>query len=128
MQRVAGYLRKQGFNVWVDNEKLVPGTPIWEVEIEKAIVSAGAIVVLLSQNSKNSPWVRREIGYAEDNGKRIFPVLVTGDERTAVPIRLTNHQRIDIRQNEEAGLNFPDTAGFCGQRLTPDMEVEIIRL
>ena len=23
---------------------------------------------------------------------------------------------------------FPDTAGFCGQRLTPDMEVEIIRL
>jgi hypothetical protein len=23
---------------------------------------------------------------------------------------------------------FSDTAGFCGQRLTPDMEVEIIRL
>ena len=105
MRRVAGFLRKQGINVWVDNEKLVPGTPIWEAEIEKAIVSAGANIVLLSPDSKNSPWVRREIGYAEDNGKRIFPVLVAGDERTAVPIRLTSHQRIDIRLNETIGLN-----------------------
>jgi len=62
------------------------------------------VVVLLSPDSKKSPWVRREISYAEDNGKRIFPVLVAGDERTAIPIRLTSHQRIDIRQNVEVGL------------------------
>ena len=105
MRRVAGFLREQGINVWVDNEKLVPGTPIWEVEIENAISNAGAIIVLLSPNSKNSPWVRREISYAEDNEIRIVPILISGNERTAVPIRLTNHQRIDIRQNEEGGLN-----------------------
>ena len=105
MRRVVGFLREQGINVWVDNEKLVPGTPIWEEEIEKAIISAGAIVVLLSPDSKKSPWVRREISYAEDNGKRIFPVLVAGDEKNAIPIRLTNYQRIDLRQNEEASLN-----------------------
>jgi len=90
--------------VWVDNEKLVPGTPIWEEEIEKAIVNAGSIVVLLSPDSKKSPWVRREIGYAEDNGKRIFPILIAGDEKNTIPIRLTTHQRIDLRQNEELGL------------------------
>jgi len=105
MQRVVAFLRKQGINVWVDNEKLVPGTPIWEAEIEKAIINAGAIVVLLSQDSKNSPWVRREISYAEDNEKRIFPLLVAGNQKDTVPIRLTNHQRIDIRENEEVGLN-----------------------
>ena len=110
MLRVVRFLRKQGINVWVDNEKLVPGTPIWEVEIEKAIISAGAVVVLLSPDSKNSPWVRREISYAEDNEKRIFPILIAGIERTTVPIRLTTHQRIDIRQNEEFGLNSLSTA------------------
>jgi hypothetical protein len=105
MRRIVGYLRKRGIIVWVDNEKLVPGTPIWEVEIEKAIRRAGAIVVLLSPDSNISPWVRREISYAEDNGKRIFPILIAGDERSTVPIRLTTHQRIDIRQNEATGLN-----------------------
>jgi len=105
MRRVTGFLRKQGINVWVDNEKLVPGTPIWEEEIEKAIIGSGAVVVLLSPDAKKSEWVRREISYAEDNGKRIFPILVAGDERNAVPIRLTNHQRVDIRQSQEVGLN-----------------------
>jgi hypothetical protein len=105
MRRVVDFLREQGINVWVDNEKLVPGTPIWEEEIEKAIIGAGAFVVLLSPDAKKSPWVRREISYAEDNWIRIFPILITGDERNAIPIRLTNHQRIDIRQNEKVGLN-----------------------
>jgi len=110
MRRVVEFLRKQGITVWVDNEKLIPGTPIWEVEIEKAIINAGAIVVLLSPDSKNSPWVRREISYAEDNDIRIFPILIAGVERVTVPIRLTTHQRIDIRQNEELGLNSLSTA------------------
>jgi hypothetical protein len=110
MRRIAAFLRKQGINMWVDNEKLIPGTPIWEVEIEKAIKEARAVVVLLSPDSNTSPWVRREISYAEDNWVRIFPILIAGDERNAVPIRLTNHQRIDIRQNEDVGLTSLHTA------------------
>ncbi len=110
MRRIVRFLRKQGIDIWVDNEKLVPGTPIWEVEIEKAIINAGAVVVLLSPDSKNSPWVRREISFAEDNDKYIFPILIAGDEKNAVPIRLTNHQRVDLRQNEELGLNSLKTA------------------
>jgi len=41
MQRIAAFLRKQGINVWVDNEKLVPGTPIWEEEIERQLLVRG---------------------------------------------------------------------------------------
>jgi hypothetical protein len=37
MRRIVTFLRNQGIKVWVDNEKLIPGTPIWEEEIEKAI-------------------------------------------------------------------------------------------
>ena len=73
MRRVAMFLRNQGINVWVDNEKLVPGTPIWEVEIEKAIKAASAIIVILSPDSKNSEWVRREISLADNIAHAFFP-------------------------------------------------------
>ena len=93
-----------GINVWVDNEKLVPGTPIWEAEIEKAIFGADATIVILSPDSKASQWVRREISYTERYQKRIFPILVRGNENSSISIRLTNHQYVDIRDNEEMGL------------------------
>ena len=110
MRRVTEFLRRQGINVWVDNEKLVPGTPIWEVEIEKAIRASGAVVVLLSPDSNTSVWVRREISFAEQYSKRIFPLLVAGDEFTSIMLRLVTNQYVDIRQNEELGLNSLYTA------------------
>ncbi len=104
MQRTAVFLRKQGIKVWVDNEKLIPGTPVWEEEIEKAIRSASAIVVVLSPDAKNSEWVRREISLADQNHKRIFPVLVRGDEDSSISLRLITRQFVDLRDNETAGL------------------------
>ncbi len=104
MRRIVKFLRKQGINVWVDNEKLVPGTPIWEEEIEKAIKSASSVIVILSPDSKNSEWVRREISLADQYRTRIFPVLVRGDEESSITLRLITRQYVDIRQNEESGL------------------------
>ncbi|HSM72028.1 MAG TPA: TIR domain-containing protein, partial [Anaerolineales bacterium] len=104
MRRVVDFLRSRGIDVWVDNEKLIPGTPVWEAEIEKAIFGASATVVILSPDSKASEWVRREISYTERYQKRIFPVLVSGDENSSVSIRLTNHQYVDIRNDEAMGL------------------------
>jgi len=105
MRRVVSFLRKEGIKVWVDNEKLIPGTPIWEEEIEKAIRNAPAIIVVLSPDSKNSEWVRREISLADQYRKRVFPVLVRGDEETSITLRLINRQFVDIRKDEETGLN-----------------------
>jgi len=104
MRRIVDFLRSRGINVWVDNEKLVPGTPIWEAEIEKAIFGASATVVILSPDSKASEWVRREISYTERYQKRIFPVLARGDENSSISLRLTNHQYVDIRKEENAGF------------------------
>jgi formylglycine-generating enzyme required for sulfatase activity len=105
MRRIVTFLRQQGIKVWVDNEKLIPGTPIWEEEIEKAIKSAPAIVVVLSPDSKDSEWVRREISLADQYRKRVFPVLVRGDEESSISLRLIGRQYVDIRKYEEAGLN-----------------------
>jgi len=105
MRRIVSNLRQQGIKVWVDNEELIPGTPVWEREIEAAIGNAFAIIVILSPDSKNSEWVRREITLTEQHRKRIFPVLVEGDEGSSISLRLITHQFVDLRHNEKAGLN-----------------------
>lgn len=104
-RRIIKELRERGINVWVDVENLAPGTPTWEREIEKAIRGAMGIIVLLSPESNNSEWVRREISFGEQHRKRIFPVLIEGDDYTSTPLRLANHQRVDLRTKFESGLD-----------------------
>jgi TIR domain len=110
MRRVVAFLRTKELKVWVDNENLIPGTPVWEEEIENAIQRAYAVVAILSPDSERSEWVRREITYSDRYLKRVFPVLVGGDEDSSIPIRLITRQFVDIRSNEEVGLNSLGTA------------------
>lgn len=110
VQRVVKYLRGQGIKAWLDNESLVPGTPIWEHEIERAIIGAFAIVVILSPDAKRSEWVLREITLADEYQKRVFPVLARGDFKDSVPFRLVSRQFVDLRLNESSGLAALTTA------------------
>ena len=110
MRKIAFHLRDKGFKIWVDNEKLIPGTAAWEESIENAINNAFIIIVVLSPDSKSSEWVRREITYADQFNKRIFPVLVRGAEESSLPIRLITRQYIDLRSDEEAGLDALSSA------------------
>lgn len=109
-RRIVRELRERGIEVWVDIENLTPGTPTWEREIEKAIRGATGIIVLLSPESNNSEWVRRELSFGEQHRKRIFPVLIEGDDDTSTPLRLASHQRVDLRTKFEAGLDELATA------------------
>ena len=105
MRRIIETLRKKKLFFWVDNENLVPGTPIWEKEIEKAISNSEALIVICSPDSKDSIWVRNEIRYAILYGKNIFPLLVSGDEPSSIPISLINFQFLDLRSNEQEKIN-----------------------
>jgi TolB protein len=49
--------------------------------------------------------VRREISFGEQHRKRIFPALIEGDEFASTPLRLANHQRVDLRTNFVSGLD-----------------------
>jgi hypothetical protein len=104
-QKIIAELRARGLSAWVDVENLIPGSPAWEREIERSIRAAAGVIVLLSPDSNNSEWVRREISFAEQNEKRIFPVLVKGNEDASIPLRLSNHQRVDLRRDFERGLD-----------------------
>jgi hypothetical protein len=105
MSRIAFFLRDHGFKIWVDNEKLVPGTPTWEQSVEEAIKNSFAVIVLVSPDSRNSSWVRREITYAEHLHKRIFPLLLKGPGIISLPLRLITRQYVDFRKDEDEALN-----------------------
>ena len=104
-RRVIAELRSRGINIWVDIENLIPGSPAWEREIERSIRGAAGVIALLSPDAHDSEWVRREISFAEQNDKRIFPVLIRGDEDDSIPLRLSNHQRVDLRRDFNSGLD-----------------------
>ena len=105
MQRIVDFLRKQEIDMWVDSEYLVPGTRVWEEEIEKAIHSSMALTVICSPDSKQSEWVRREITYAQQYGKYIIPLLVSGNTTTSITLALITYQYLDLRSSEKIGLN-----------------------
>lgn len=92
-----------GLVVWTD-ESLTPGTPSWKDAIEDAIEGARSLVVILSPDSKDSAWVEREIEYAMHHNLPIFPVLVRGDVRSAVPFELSGMQWADVRRDFYGGM------------------------
>jgi hypothetical protein len=104
MRRLFADLKAAGFTIWTD-EDLTPGTPSWVQAIENAIQTSGCMVVILTPESKKSPWVERELVHASSYGIPIFPLLARGDERSSVPLVLSSHQWADIRRERDYRMN-----------------------
>jgi formylglycine-generating enzyme required for sulfatase activity len=59
-------LRAEGFNPWLDEEKLLPGQD-WQLEIPQAVRSSDAVVICLSRRAvTKAGYVQKEIRYALD--------------------------------------------------------------
>ena len=109
VQQLLAALAGVGLSAWTD-EGLEPGSPRWQSEIEKAIQRTECMVVLLSPNAKQSEWVSIEVSYAQELGRRVFPLLVRGNRTDAILLSLFNTQYVDARQ---------DYAGAISSRLLP---------
>lgn len=103
MQRVRDTLRAGGLDVWTD-DNLEPGTPSWQDAIQTALESSKSIVVILSPDSKQSEWVKRELNYASTFDLRIFPVLASGSDKESIPLLLVGAQYVDLRKAVDQGL------------------------
>jgi len=101
-----GELEALHLPVWVDSRVLRGGDKL-KPEIEQAIETASHVIVVLSPQTVNSPWVRREIKLAlavekrrKEEGYRVIPLLLPGlttgalgtwfdEEPVAVPIEVS---------------------------------------
>ena len=104
MYQVKERLEKAGYQVWIDETGLTPGTKSWTSTIEDAIEKSDALVVLLSPDAKESEWVRAEIHYARVYNLRVIPLFIRGTEKESIPLELIGAQWIDIRADFEAGI------------------------
>jgi hypothetical protein len=101
MHMMRDALQENGCTTWTD-EDLKRGADDWQREIESAIETAQCLVVLLSSTAKNSPWVRRELNYAEAQEVTIYPMLARDQVKVAVPAIVISHQRGDIRADSDS--------------------------
>ncbi|MFH0878401.1 MAG: SUMF1/EgtB/PvdO family nonheme iron enzyme [Lentisphaerota bacterium] len=89
---------------WLDEEKLLPGQD-WDLEIEKAVRAAQAVVVLLSKDSiTKEGYVQAEMRFALNIARTkpdetIFVIPLRLDD-CQVPIRLQIYQYVDYFPKE----------------------------
>ncbi|MCB9112582.1 MAG: SUMF1/EgtB/PvdO family nonheme iron enzyme [Anaerolineales bacterium] len=77
VKRLVDALETRGFNVWYDLEMLTGDE--WVEHITNRIDACDAFIVVMTKSSEFSKWVRREVLYAMQKDKRIFPLLLQGD-------------------------------------------------
>lgn len=101
IDRLEADLRAYGFDTWVDRQHLEGGAD-WARQIEQQIVRCEALVVALSPDAITSTWVRREITFALNAGKRIIPIIARPVAST--PIEIVDLQYIDLSADYISGL------------------------
>jgi len=93
-------LRQQGFETWVDRQRLAGGQR-WRRELQEAVEHAQVLLIVLSPDAIASQSVQIEFDYALDLGKLLIPIYYRQCE---VPMELRAIQWIDFRQSYEEGL------------------------
>lgn len=108
VQRLYDSLATQGFNVWLDEERLVPGDE-WEPEIEKAIETADFAIPCLSTSSVS------KIGFVQAELRRLLKrqehhpsgsafVIPVRLDKCDVPREFKRYQWLDLFPDFDEGL------------------------
>ena len=87
---VAAALESAGHSVWWDRH--IQGGAQYSKEIDKALRQADAVVVLWSEHSVESPWVRDEAAAGRDSG-RLVPLAIDG---TDAPLGFRQYHTLDL--------------------------------
>ena len=69
--------RETGESCWMDLTGIESGSQ-FEETIIKAIDDSEIVLFMMSDNSVASPWTKREVYYAESEGKKIVPISLDG--------------------------------------------------
>jgi len=119
----------QGFEPWVDSRQLKGGDEL-EPKIKQAIEQARAFIVVLSLNAFNSPWILKEVKYAQKVKKEqgddypVIPLLLEGVEPGALKWCF-EEEPVGIKvQLGPGGISeaMPQIFAALGERLPDDIQ------
>lgn len=123
-------LESSGLTVWADSRNLRGGEKLAQ-EVEEAIEQARQFIAVISVNTINSPWVRKEIAKAleverrrSNEEYRVVPLLLPGVEPSALQLWF-NEEPVGIRvETGVGGLSeaLPQILAAIGERLPTDRQ------
>lgn len=99
VRRLVDGLTARGKDVWVDWEDIPPSAD-WFDEIGRGIDAADGFLYVISPDSVASEVCGRELRHAEDNGKRVVPLLRRRVPDDQVPAKVSAHNWIDASDDE----------------------------
>lgn len=110
-EQLAEQIYMNGSNIWIDKWQLVPGDSIYE-GIQEALAKATAVIAILSKESVESLWCKREIATAmtrelRDKKTLVIPALLDDCE---IPLFLQDKMYADFRKDFDVGMNSLMTA------------------
>jgi toxoflavin biosynthesis protein ToxD len=100
VQRLAADLQNAGLNPWWDLSG-TKGGDVWERKIGKAIEQSQYLIVVLTPDSVESRWVKREYLMADEMGLDIIPLLY---KPCKTPLTLQDRQKIDVQGDYSVSL------------------------
>lgn len=99
-------LTAAGFQCWVDSHDIEDAGE-WVRLIEAGIQECGAMLVIMTENARQSEWVERETLLALSLKK---PIFIARFDDTTLPIHLINRQATDFRKRPKQALTRLTTA------------------
>jgi hypothetical protein len=94
----------EGYEVWMDREQIQVGMSISE-SIKDGLSGSDYMILIISENSSASNWVKREIAMsfelAKDKKLSIVPIILQGSN---VPLEFSGLMYLDFRKSLDAGM------------------------
>ncbi len=103
---IADTLRNHGIPIWYSRTNIL-GAQQWHDEIGEALERCDWFIVILSPNSVQSTWVKRELTFALNSNKydnKIIPVLYQSCDFKKLSWTLDLVQIIDFSIDSESGF------------------------
>jgi DNA-binding transcriptional regulator GbsR (MarR family) len=99
---IADNLRANGIEAWIDQYEILPGDSLIKKIFEEGLQGADVFIILLSNNSVESKWVKQELDVATikriDGLTRIIPIRL---DNVKVPNSLLALKWIDFSNNPQ---------------------------
>ena len=111
---LADTLSGTGLSVWLDRDAIQEGDA-FDTQIEDAIAQTSVVIVIWSENSTKSHWVRAEAAYALGKHK-LLPISI---DQSEPPLQFMQIQTIDFRYWDHTNKHhaFQQLAGALAKRL-----------
>jgi hypothetical protein len=102
---------------WIDLNDIPIGS-FFDDNIQRAIEDCEMVLFMLSDNSINSDWTRKEIIYAQNEKKRIIPIVIDGKGlRGWFKFNFPHIDYIDISSKEQRTKLFDSLIHLNGQNV-----------